>query len=108
MDYPDPHPDYDHPGYHPPTEEETLYPDIDETVQYPWQENQQTTADNSFDASLLDPWLYSDAVPETSQQAGQQVYDEDAHYADEYYQDQDEDDSADDSTYELSEEEDST
>lgn len=108
MDYPDPHPDYDHPGYHPPTEEETLYPDIDETVQYPWQENQQITADSSFDASLLDPRLYSNVVPEISQHVGQQVYDEDAHYADEYYQDQDEDDSADDSTYELSEEEDST
>ena len=107
MDYPEPHPDYDHPGYHPPMDE-TLYPDIDETVQYPWQENQQATADNSFDASLLDPRLYSDAVPETSQPVGQQVYDEDAHRADEYYQDQDEDDSADDSTYELSEEEDST
>src|SRR5699024_6565494 len=78
------------------------------TVQYPWQENQQATADNSFDVSLLDPRLYSDAVPETSQHVGQQVYDEDTHRADEYYQDQDEEDSADDSTYELSEEEDST
>lgn len=106
MDYPDLH-DYDQPGYNPPTEE-TLYPDIDETVQYPWQENQQATTDNSFDASLLDPRLYSDVALDTPQQAGQQVYDEGADYADEYYQDQDEDDSADDSTYELSEEGDST
>lgn len=92
MDYPDPDPDYDDA----PTEE-VIYPDIDETVQYPWQNTEQTTTDNSLDTSVLDPRLYGDSVPDTSQ------YYEEEYQGDEFHDPNDSEDS-----YELSEEENST
>lgn len=99
MDYPDPPSDSEYLGQNP--TDEILYPDIDETIQYPWQGSQQTTADDSFDTSVLDPRLYRDLFPSTSQYAGQQAL-EDDYNVEEF---QDADDSEEDSSYELSEDE---
>lgn len=99
MDYPDPPSDSEYPDQNP--TEEILYPEIDENIQYPWQGGQQTTADDSFDTSVLDPRLNRDLFPSTSQYSDEQAL-EDDYNVEEF---QDADDSEEDSSYELSEEE---
>lgn len=90
----------DYPDYDNAPTEEVSYPDIDETVQYPWQSHQQAAPDDALDASVLDPRLYRDLNPDVSQYSDQQLYAED--YQGDEFQDPDE------SSYELSEDENST
>lgn len=56
--------------------EDSMYPDIDESIHYPWQEEQQTIAEN-FSESMIDPRLYQGLTSQNDELAVDQVQPED-------------------------------